>query len=77
MADDPWEDVPWKELEGRFGAEAVGVIDRAIGAHLAQYPNGIPRDEYYLVSEGLTYAVMMALRENGVRFTDVVSRLPR
>jgi hypothetical protein len=67
----------WPEIAAQFGEENVAAIDLAIGHHLSNYPNGIRQEEFYLVSEGLTYAVFMALRDNSIRLTHAITSCSR
>jgi hypothetical protein len=68
-------DPEWPDLAYLFGEENVATIDLAVAAFLAKHPDGIKADDYYLVSEGLTYSVLMALRESHVRLVPVVENL--
>ena len=62
----------WRELERQFGETEVGLIDRAISEYLSRHHEGIKRENFYLVSEGLAYAVLLAMRDNGIRFQRAV-----
>lgn len=65
-------EITWADLDEQFGRTEVGIIDYAISAALAKHENGIKREDFFLASEGLTYAVLMAMRERGLRFQPVV-----
>lgn len=59
-------DLPsWDEVADRLGHGTVAAIDKAVGEFLAKRTEHgpIPRDKAYLVSEGVAYAVCLALIE--------------
>lgn len=67
----------WSELEAQFGVEAVTVIDKAICATLDNYPMPIAAGDRYLVSEHLTFEVLMAMRAADLRFDKSVATFQR
>lgn len=73
----PADDNTWAELEATLGREAAAVVDHAVCAALANYAAPIKPDEHYLVSEHISFSVLIAMRDAGLRFGDVVDRIER
>ena len=71
------ETATWADAEQQFGPEGIAVIDQAVCSALNEYSQPIPKGDHYLVSEHLTHAVLMALRESGLRFASAVHQIER
>lgn len=69
MSDETQDKTTWTDLESFLGAPVVAIIDKAIGEFLADCPDVLRREDYYLVSEGLTYSVVAALRAAQIAVT--------
>lgn len=65
----------WAELDQQFGRAGVGTVDHAVTKFFNEYPTEMRREDYYLITEGLTHAVLMAMRQRGLRFQNVVQAI--
>lgn len=61
------DETTWADLEAFFGEDISAIIDRAISKQLGAHRFGIKCEDYYLVSEGLSFAVLTALRDQRLR----------
>lgn len=69
-------EMDWRDAEKRFGPDAIEVIDEAVRGTLARYKSQpIVIGEHYLVTEELTFSILVALHEKDLRLTSVVRQL--
>lgn len=67
----------WPEMEAIFSQRFISRLDAALQEQLYAYPNGIPKGDYYLISEGLLMAALVTMRDNDVEPRATVAQMPQ